>query len=339
MNPDALVRYGHEVKALPGGVVGGYLVRFTDETSPDLAGDFFTKDTNFGLLGEAALCWYGHGQDATLGKKSFGTASLKVDDVGIWAETQLNLRDAYEAAIYGMAKKGLMGWSSGAPAHLVEREAKSDGVYWIKTWPLMCDASLTPIPCEPRNSAMPIKSVTLPQIEVETKSKGLSASDKMDLLKGAITAKFSGSWGYFYICDLYDASVIVNVYGLDEDGYTDWDSPSVRYEVPYTISAGNVVTIGDPVVVVRKTVYEAVAAKDVTFANQSEFVLAAAQDYLQRAEAYRDLKARDRRDPAPARIRELKAIGQKLLALTEPPVPVDVMGALAANEIALSQRR
>src|SRR5262249_11903809 len=44
---ESMVYYGGEVKALPDGKVGGYLVLFTGPDNPDLAGDYFTKSTEF----------------------------------------------------------------------------------------------------------------------------------------------------------------------------------------------------------------------------------------------------------------------------------------------------
>jgi hypothetical protein len=158
---DVLVRDGGSIKALGDGKVGGYLVLFTDETSPDLAGDFFTKSTDFDFDDDATIrsqVYYHHGQDSTLKARKFGKATLKMDEVGVWAEGQLQLRDEYEKAVYEMAEAGKLGWSSGTAEHLVEREQKGAAT-WIKRWPLGLDASLTPTPCEPRTKAVPLKSL------------------------------------------------------------------------------------------------------------------------------------------------------------------------------------
>ena len=99
-----------------------------------------------------------------LGSRIIGHGELKeADEVGIWFEAQLELRDEYEKAIYEMAKAGKLGWSSGTAPHLVNRElTKSGKAYHIKAWPLGLDASLTPTPAEPRNHAQSIKSVIQP---------------------------------------------------------------------------------------------------------------------------------------------------------------------------------
>mgnify|MGYP000034194257 CR=1 FL=1 len=147
---------GGAVKALGEGKIGGYLVRFTDMQSPDLTGDYFTADTELGTV-EALPVLYHHGQDAMIGKRVLGTGKLRKDDIGLWVEAQLALRDEYEASIYKLAEDGKLGWSSGAVAHLVEREQKTASVSWIKMW-WVAEASLTPTPAEPRNEAATMKS-------------------------------------------------------------------------------------------------------------------------------------------------------------------------------------
>lgn len=154
---DGLVTFGTAVKALDNGRVGGYLVRFSTDKDPDLAGDFFTPDTDFGNH-KTADVYYNHGLDATLKRRKIGKVDLTPDDVGIWAEAQLELRDEYEKAIYDMAKAGKLGWSSGTASHLMERKSVGSA-QMITRWPLGLDASLTPTPAEPRNGAVSIKSL------------------------------------------------------------------------------------------------------------------------------------------------------------------------------------
>lgn len=161
VNADTLVCWGTEVKALGDGKVGGYLVVFSGPSDPDLTGDFFTEDTNFGTH-KTSLVFYQHGFDGTLkGRVLDDNAALKKDKVGIWVEAQLNMRDEYEKEIYGLAERGKLGWSSGTAGHLVERESMGKA-YWIKTWLLGLDASLTPTPAEPRTSVVPLKSLSIP---------------------------------------------------------------------------------------------------------------------------------------------------------------------------------
>ena len=167
IDPDkTLVISGHEVKALGAGKVGGYLVRYSTDADPDLTGDFFSKETNFGDHAKTPVL-YQHGMDTKIGRRVIGEGTLTRDDVGVWIEAQLNLRDEYEQALYAMAEAGKMGWSSGTAAHLVEREPAGKA-YRITAWPLGLDASLTPTPAEPRNAAQTIKALTAQAEAAET---------------------------------------------------------------------------------------------------------------------------------------------------------------------------
>jgi hypothetical protein len=164
IDTETLIAYGGEVKALGDGKIGGYLVRFTTEDEPDLEGEYFTADTDFGDA-DSAPVHYQHGMDAKIGKRKLGKATHKIDDFGVWAEAQLNLRDEYENFIYAMAEKGKMGWSSGTASHLVERQITAKAT-WIKSWPLGLDDTLTPVPAEPRNEAIPLKSWQPEELEI-----------------------------------------------------------------------------------------------------------------------------------------------------------------------------
>lgn len=157
---EQIVTISGELKALGDGRVGGYLVRFGTPDQPDLTGDFFTAETDYDLDGGVgkSTVLYHHGQDATLKRRKLGRADLRIDDAGIWMEAQLKLRDEYDRAIYGMVEAGKMGLSSGTAPHLVEREYQPNGTAKITYWPLGLDASITPIPAEPRTTVMPLKS-------------------------------------------------------------------------------------------------------------------------------------------------------------------------------------
>lgn len=146
MNDETLIQFGSAIKALGNGKVGGYLVRFSDASAPDLDGEFFTKATDFDVEpGDPTRIYYKHGLDPVLKRRKLGTGTLAIDDVGVWVEAQLSLRDDYEAAIYGMAEAGKLGWSSGTLPNLVEKEAAGKAIH-IKAWPLGKDASMTPTP-------------------------------------------------------------------------------------------------------------------------------------------------------------------------------------------------
>ena len=162
MEKSLVVTTGPALKALGDGKIGGYLVVFGDATKTDLSAmaDYFTPETDFDLedgTGKATVLYH-HGMDATLKRRKLGRADLRTDDVGVWMESQLALRDDYERAVYSMVEAGKMGLSSGTAPHLVEREAQANGAHKITRWPLGLDASITPIPAEPRTSVRAFKT-------------------------------------------------------------------------------------------------------------------------------------------------------------------------------------
>lgn len=155
---DALVFYGGAVKALGDGRVGGYGVLFTTANDPDLQGDYFTKSTDLELDGrESLLAIWDHGLDPVLKRRKLGRAKYRIDDAGVWFETKLDESNDYEKAIYGLAKAGKLGWSTGSAPHLVERTPVKKA-FELKSWPII-EVSLTHMPVEPRTAAIPLKSV------------------------------------------------------------------------------------------------------------------------------------------------------------------------------------
>ena len=147
---------GSSIKATGKGMVSGYLVRFGNPEDTDLERDYFTKSTDFGMEfsdGSAHKLglYYNHGMDPVVKTKKIGYGSIKMTDFGLWYEAQLDLADEYAKMIYELAKKGKLGFSSGAASHMVDRE-KVGKSYEIKRWNL-AEASLTPQPAESRNMA------------------------------------------------------------------------------------------------------------------------------------------------------------------------------------------
>lgn len=155
------VLFGSAVKDLGNGKIGGYAVLFTTAKDPDLTGDYFTKDTDFSLdTNNATAVYYAHTLDKTIKDKKLGKASFQIkDEVGVWVEAQLNLRDTYVNRIYQMVKDGELGFSTGSAPHLIRREAVK-GASHLKAWPIV-ELSLTPTPAEPRTLAVPVKSIEL----------------------------------------------------------------------------------------------------------------------------------------------------------------------------------
>jgi HK97 family phage major capsid protein len=153
------IAMGGALKALAGGKVGGYALLFSGPEAKDLQGEYFTPETETLWEGnEPRPAMYHHGMDATLDGKLLGSGwrKARVDDLGVWVEAQLNLRDEYEQAIYELVQAGKLGLSSGTAGHMVQRAP--DGK--LTRWPIV-EISFTPTPAEPRASVAPLKSVGL----------------------------------------------------------------------------------------------------------------------------------------------------------------------------------
>ncbi len=137
------------IKAVAANRVGGYLVVYGNKNTRDLQGEYFTKDTALGLdLFDTRPALYHHGLDGATKFIKIGTIDkLESDDIGLWAEAQIELHNEYAKAIMKLVDKGILSWSSGSLPHLVD--VASDGR--IKAWPIV-EGSLTPTPAEPRNT-------------------------------------------------------------------------------------------------------------------------------------------------------------------------------------------
>lgn len=163
---DMLVSFGGAIKALGDGRVAGWGVTFDGE---DLTGEHFHDRTYLGRKdGDGQDTYFHHAQpikgleDAA--DHTFAPATVARKDLGIWVETVLNMADDYEKMVYSLAEQGKLGWSSGAPGHLVRKSA--DGR--IDRWPV-AEWSLTPAPAEYRNRVIALK--TLPALSFDTKSE------------------------------------------------------------------------------------------------------------------------------------------------------------------------
>ena len=138
------------------GRVGGYLVVWGNPGERDLQGEYFTPETELGLTWYPQRpVLYQHGLDGALKAAVIGSMDTLVkDETGVWAEAQLDLRQRWARAVQRLIEKGVLGWSSGSLAHLVE--VADDG--HIRRWPIV-EGSLTPTPAQPRRSdARTIKS-------------------------------------------------------------------------------------------------------------------------------------------------------------------------------------
>lgn len=137
------------------GWIEGYLVSWGNTRDTDLQGEFFTPNTEFCLNWfEERPVLYHHGMDDSTGLKKIGTfKTIKADDIGLWVQAQLDLRDKYAQAVYDMTAAKQFGWSSGSVDHLVKISESGE----ILVWPLI-EGSVTPTPAQPSKTAVrPIK--------------------------------------------------------------------------------------------------------------------------------------------------------------------------------------
>lgn len=141
----------------------GYLVVFSGEDDPDLEGEYFTKSTDLGPVSDGLPvtlpAYFHHGLDQTVKSERTGHATVKIDEVGVFAEYWISRRKEY---LKELLEAGILGQSSGPVQHLIEKmEGPRGKAVWLKSWPLG-EASLTPEPAEPRTYAVPLKSLIAP---------------------------------------------------------------------------------------------------------------------------------------------------------------------------------
>lgn len=156
------------------GRVGGYLVVWGSPEQRDLQGEYFTPDSDLKLdWYDKRPVLYHHTLDAEVGTLQIGEiVSLKADNVGLWAEAQLDMRNRYVAKINDLVNKGVLGWSSGSIPHMVQVAA--DG--HIKRWPIV-EGSLTPTPAEPRKTTVSAIKSALASAAKEPLAEEQSRSD------------------------------------------------------------------------------------------------------------------------------------------------------------------
>ena len=208
-------------------VMEGHLVVFSGDEDPDLSGEYFTAKTDFGALsdlGETTVAaYYHHGLDPEIGRERIGTARLKIDEVGVWAEYQITKRKEYLRRIAQHEQKTgevVLGQSSGALPHTVNRERTGKSV-WLKSWDIG-EASPTPEPCEPRTSAA-IKThrVTIaPEAKMLDFSEGVGAA--RDRAQTAARAALPGA-EWVWVEEMYPAAIVVSM-----------DDAPEAYRIPVT---------------------------------------------------------------------------------------------------------
>lgn len=141
--------------------IGGYLVSFGDSEHLDTQEQWFTKETYYGPhKGNGEMTVINHCIPIKASLKALTELvlpSMEVteDDLGLYAEVILDLREKYQEWVANLAVKGAWCFSSGSSPHLAR--VKSSGE--ITRWPII-EGSLTPAPVEARltNCVLPLKS-------------------------------------------------------------------------------------------------------------------------------------------------------------------------------------
>lgn len=132
------------------GIIAGWGIPFGGPLrGKDLDGEYFSPDTDFcfeWFKDEGRPVLYHHGLDPEIGLERIGTqTSKRIDDAnGVWVTAQLDLAHKYAEMILELAKKGVLGFSSGALGGYVRRAGNGKIVQW--PW---IEQTLTPIPANP----------------------------------------------------------------------------------------------------------------------------------------------------------------------------------------------
>lgn len=256
------------------GLIGGFGIPFGGPVldGRDLEGEFFDKSTDFHFdwfPEEGRPVLYEHGTDPELRLEPVGRQVYKsVDDtLGVWVTAQLNMANRYAKAIMELAKKGVLGFSSGALAGYVRRVASGK----ITDWPWI-EQTLTVRPANPYALIAPeaVKHFQMAGIEMSEALKavwdegigegnksrkkltlpdGLSFEDLRGRLEQAVRQIPGIDSDYCWISDIWDGNCIVSV----EKGY-------VRF--PFTLAAnGDVAITGQGQAVVMQTNWVDAATK------------------------------------------------------------------------------
>lgn len=312
------------------GIVEGWGIPFGGPfEGKDFDGEFFAADTDFRFdwFPNGRPMLWDHGKDSTLGLDLIGRqiAHKAVDDVGVWAQGQINMAHRYASAVIELIEQGLVGFSSLALKHLVDVD-KTSGK--IVTWPWV-ELTLTTHPANPlamieagktAASHFSLLGIDVPEAigagddtpppgdakEEEPEAEapkainlpdGMSLQDFEESLRAALRHAFPALMReeeWCWLAGIYEDSVVFQPEGVGE-----------RYfQADFAVDdQGNVTITGQPREVERVVTYEAVAPgktaapSTLTYGDHAEHVLADVQAFMTRSKSLADLKARDGRRP------------------------------------------
>ena len=143
MNDELLIALGGSIKAMPSGKLTGKAVVFSGPHDPDRVGDFFSANTFFDLeQGTKRVGLYlDHARRNVKGE--LARAVLTMSDDGLMAESQLDMKNATQRALWEQAQRGELNFSSGSAGHLVQRVPVTPKVSWVARWPVV-EVSILP---------------------------------------------------------------------------------------------------------------------------------------------------------------------------------------------------
>jgi hypothetical protein len=143
---------GANLKALSDGRIGGYAVVFTNSNDRDSYGEYFTRQTDFGLqYYQNQPVLYHHGQNDEMVTPIGKFDTLRIDDTGVYVEAQLDTQHTdpeirqYAQTAYHDVNMGKLFWSTGSANHLVRLTDDGEITQWY-----IVEGSLTPTPAEQR---------------------------------------------------------------------------------------------------------------------------------------------------------------------------------------------
>jgi len=132
--------------------IGGYAALWG---VPMVTGEVVDEGTELGFNdGDGCPVILVHGRGTGIpefNKRVIGQAASRRDDVGLWAEVELDLKDDLHRALYELAEEGAVGWSIGVLRRIYERD---DTLRYSLLW--IAEFSLVPTPAQRHSIVRPL---------------------------------------------------------------------------------------------------------------------------------------------------------------------------------------
>src|SRR5688500_13304128 len=161
-----VVTAGSAVKALGGGRFAGYGGLYTSADDTDRQNEYFHRACDFDLADRHSVpAMYHHGLDPTFKGRKLARAIPHEDDAGVYFETRLVATDEPTERLIDAGNRGLLAFSSGSAAHLVQKKTMPNGARRIDVWPIV-ELSLCPQDwaVEPRAKVVALKTFAIDMV-------------------------------------------------------------------------------------------------------------------------------------------------------------------------------